>query len=135
MRSVTGRLSLPGNGIVAGKFSKYSVVKIGDIVLNNIHIAESLDSFLNVHTQGDTTIYWNGNWLSGRQIRAIRTPSGDLYYLKRSILFVTFFVVFSILTIPILGFGLLLLPALLADFNYCLAATEFKAQGGIPIPL
>ncbi|WP_040848249.1 hypothetical protein [Nitrospirillum viridazoti] len=132
---MTGRLSLLGNGIISGNFTKYSVVQIGGAVLSNVWIAQSLDSFLNVRSTNDTTLYISKNWLAGRHIRALRTPAGDLYYTKLPFLLVAIGLVSVIGCIPIFGLGLLFLPSMLANTQYYFESLKFKAQGGIPIPL
>ena len=81
---------------------KYTVIEIGETVLRNVKVEEKLNAFLSVQDRGETALHFDG-----KSLIAIERPNGKIYFLgfRESGLFGQ--LLLCILTIPILGIGLI----------------------------
>lgn len=139
VRAHRGPLTLLGNSKWQGngKIRTYSTVEIGDEVLNEVAITNSLDNYLDgaLRLPGDTTLHvagagWGRLFGIGYRILAIELPDGKRYYTRMSLVPALLFIAVGICLIPVIGVGLLILPMGLLLLMHGLTAQRLGRQGG-----
>ena len=112
VRAHRGPLTLLGNSKWQGngKIRTYSTVEIGDEVLNEVAITNSLDNYLDgaLRLPGDTTLHvagagWGRLFGIGYRILAIELPDGKRYYTRMSLVPALLFIAVGICLIPVIG--------------------------------
>jgi hypothetical protein len=140
MQEYTGKLRMLGNGTWSpnGKILAYSMIEIGDHLLTQVGVGNTLDNFVGraLKQEGDTTLYVKGGSVFGRafglgaRIVGVRLPDGNLYYQKLSAVPAWLFIVLGILTIPACGLGLLVLPMGVLLLGHVNAAASLASLPG-----
>ncbi|WP_145754406.1 hypothetical protein [Nitrospirillum amazonense] len=111
----------------------YTLIKIGENILQKPIVPLSINNFLDVHDGGDTNIYYIKLFFTNPIFVGIETPYGDKYCTKRNILMSLFLLLGSIFLVPFLGFGLLFLPSAFSSLAIDCAAAELRGKGFQPI--
>lgn len=139
VRAYRGPLTLLGNSKWQGngKIRTYSTIEIGEDVLNEVAITNSLDNYLDgaLRLPGDTTLHvagagWGRLFGIGHRILAIELPDGKRYYTRMSMVPAAMFIVLGIVLIPVLGVGLLILPMGLLLLMHVVTGQRLGRQGG-----
>lgn len=145
MKKISGNLTLLGDSITSGAMTNYSVIEIGDQVLQKIKVPRGLDNFLTraLSQIGVTTIYLNGKVLLG-----VTLPDGKTYCYDAKVWKITF-VIFILVGLPLieiigLGVGAAIFTAVIfipfyinifAEIRNYYITTELKSQGAIGIAI
>ena len=132
MSTYQGELSSLGNSVVKNAITTYSIIEIGEHVLQKIKVPNSLDNFLvkSLKQGGTTKLYISGSMLVG-----VTLSDGKSYCYKAKPIagFVT--ILFGILTIPFFGLGLIYIWhgfGELSNHNMC---KELVQQGATQISI
>jgi len=130
MQVVEGNLILLGNATIQGKITNYSVIEIGDRILQKVRVPRSLDNFLSraLQQNGSTTLYLNGKILCG-----VRTPEGKIYCYKASPIAGFFLCVCGVPLTLVFGLGLLFIWQGVAELRNASVTGKLQAMGATPI--
>lgn len=140
MKEVKGTLKMLGNaqihmespahfsGLRSGETVYiYSVIELGDTILHGVQVPGGLDNFLERGAKQDGTVIL---YLCGKRLVGVQLPDGKLYYYKRNLVSALLLLFFSVLMIPVLGIGLLLLPMVVSELRL---GRRLRRQGGIVV--
>ncbi len=129
MKEIEGYVSLLGNSSVSGKgVTTYSVIKIGDKVLQKIKIPTSLDSFLIVGER--VTIYMRKSIILG-----VKREDGIIYCYSARPFMAVLLILCGIPTLLVFCIGILFIWMGWAEIlNYQFVA-ELKNKGAIEISM
>jgi len=119
-----------GNATLVNKFTTYSVIEIGNQLLQHVVVPNTLDNFLGraLHQPGDTRLFMSNLTLLG-----VGLPDGKLYcYPGRSDLGLLFCIL-GILTTPLFGIGLLAIAIGATELRNARMANDLRAQGAIAV--
>lgn len=132
MKIVEGNLTLLGNATIQNKLIKYSVIEIGDQVLQNTTVPNSLDNFLSraFKQQGNTKLFLNGKVLCG-----VETPEGKLYCYKANFSAAIVLCVAGVALIPLLGLGLIFIAQGVAELKNHDITKKLKEMGATVVTL
>ena len=132
MQVVEGNLVLLGNATIQGKVTTYSVIEIGDQILQKVRVPRSLDNFLSraLQQNGSSTLYLNGKLVCG-----VRTPEGKLYCYKANTFAGALLCILGVPVIPVFGIGLVFIWQGVAELRNASVTNELKAMGATPISL
>ena len=132
MRVVEGRLTLLGNSTMDSKQRIYSVIQIGDHLLQKIYVVNAMDSFLqqSLNQPGTTRLHLLGKFLMGVQL-----PNGKLYCYSNNMIWPLVVMGCGVPLIPFFGFGLYVIWLGVAELRRVLAGKSLQSMGGIPCSL
>ncbi|MDE1145009.1 MAG: hypothetical protein PW843_00095 [Azospirillaceae bacterium] len=133
MKQISGRLTMLGDSIVKTNQCDYSLIKIGNNILQSVVVPSGINNFLDVHNDGETTIYYVDPFLFRKVIVGIGLPSGEKYCMGPGFFTSVMLLLCSIILIPLLGFGLLFLPTAVGSLVVDSAAAKLRDQGFEPI--
>src|SRR5438128_7128260 len=115
MKTVEGSLKLLGNSSWTEKVKTYSVIEIGDHLLQNVRVPVSLDNFLEraLRESGTTRLFMSRSLLLG-----VGLPDGKLYcYKSLPVPLSVLLMGVGLLLTPLFGMGLLLLWPMIGEFR------------------
>lgn len=132
MKIVEGNLSLLGNATIQRHITQYTVIEIGDTVLQRVRVPTSLDNFLSraLKQSGNTKLFLNGKVLCG-----IQTPEGKLYCYRAKPIAALILCAAGIPLIPFFGLGLLFLWQGIGEFKNYSIANKLRGMGATAIEL
>lgn len=132
MKIAEGPISLLGNARINNKVTTYSVIEIGNQILQKIAVPNSLDNFLSrgLNQQGVSKLFLRGKVLCG-----IQTPDGKIYCYRANPVAGVILCVCGVPFILFFGVGLLFIWQGAAELmNYALTS-KLKAMGATALKL
>jgi hypothetical protein len=129
MKKYQGIITRLGNGTIGKNgITTYSIIEIGDTLLQKVKIPTSLDSFL---TAGSTaTLHMRGSLLLG-----VDLANGKSYCYKAKPLVGGLLALVGIPLIPFFGFGLLFMWQGVSEILNYLAVNELQSQGAVSVSI
>jgi len=130
MQVVEGSLVLLGNATIQGKVTTYSVIEIGDQILQKVRVPRSLDNFLSraLQQNGITKLFLNGKIVCG-----VQTPEGKIYCYKASTIAGLILCIAGVPLTVVFGIGLLFIWQGVAELRNASVTNQLKAMGATAI--
>src|SRR5690606_20894301 len=130
MKSVQGVVAMLGYTRVSPRVVTYTVIEIGDQAVPDVAVPKRLIRYLvrSTRTQEASVLYLQDNRLIG-----IRVGDGQTYYYQSNRLLLAIFVLLSVLLIPALGLGVLMLWYGYRYVRYAKAANILAEQGATKV--
>ncbi len=126
MKSVQGVVAMLGYTRVRPRVVTYSVVEIGDQALLDVAVPKPLIRYLvrASRTQEESVLY-----IEGKRLVGIRVGDTQTYYYQSNRFLLAIFVLLSLLMIPAMGLGILMLWYGYRYISYAKAAGMLAEQG------
>ncbi|WP_306393319.1 hypothetical protein [Telluria beijingensis] len=130
MNTIEGNLTLLGNATIQNKLTTYTVVEIGDRILQKIAVPSSLDNFMSraLNQNGTTKLF-----MQGRLVCGIQTPDGKIYCYNARPVVGAILCLLGVPLIPFFGLGLLVIWQGVGELRNASVTGRLKAMGATPI--
>jgi hypothetical protein len=132
MKIAEGNIVLLGNAKISNTATTYSVIEIGDQILQKIVVPNSLDNFLSraLAQQGRSKLY-----LSRKVLCGVETPDGKVYCYKAKPISGLIMCIVGIPLIPFFGVGLMFIWQGAAELSNYGVTSKLKAKGATALSL
>lgn len=132
MSTYQGEITSLGNSVTKNAITTYTIIEIGDQVIQKIKVPNSLDNFLvkSLQQGGTTKLYINGSMLVG-----VTLGNGKSYCYKAKPIAGLVIILFGILTIPLFGLGFIYIWHGFGEFTNHSMCKELVQNGATQISL
>lgn len=132
MSTYQGEITSLGNSVTKNAITTYTIIEIGDQVIQKIKVPNSLDNFLvkSLQQGGTTKLYINGSMLVG-----VTLGNGKSYCYKAKPISGLIIILFGILTIPLFGLGFIYIWHGFGEFTNHSMCKELVQNGATQISL
>lgn len=131
MKVIEGNLTMLGHSksVANGHWLIFSVIEIGDITLQNIHVPTALSNFLSraINQTGKSQLFIRGNQMIGAQL-----PGGKFYAARDNLMVALAYIVVGI-PLSMVIFGLIPLFVGAGKLMRIMAANKLVKLGAVPI--
>lgn len=132
MKIVEGNIVLLGNSSIKTQTKIYSVIEIGNTILQKITVPISLDNFLGrgLDQHGNSKLY-----LSGKVLCGIQTPDGKIYCFKTKPISALVSCIFGVPMIPFFGLGLVFIWQGIAELKNHAVTSKLRSMGATALSM